>query len=260
MERKGVIKIAAFTILNTIQALAADTALANGNMTITGIGANMKVSDAKFKKTAYSAGVASVKNYLLTGVVLSDTTIYELVIKCPKVGLEKRYLWVPEAGSTVNADALRDAFHALVAADSGALVSSVNSEANDFQFTLLDVDNGDFHAYLYAGNAVQAPTLTVVTAYTAPSGTAEIVRALTNKDTGTANQEVVAGGEYTTYEIVVQTPTENGLILGNKAITENRYMIFLEEGAANFAALVTAIDATLGGTSTAADYLGATAL
>ena len=68
-------------VLNTIQAVAADLALAGGKLAITNLGEDIKVADGiSAVKTAYAAGTLSIKSYNMTGATIVDNSIYRLTV------------------------------------------------------------------------------------------------------------------------------------------------------------------------------------
>jgi len=251
-------------VLNTIQAAAADIVFANGKFNINDGTNDLTVpiklmSGLSYSNVAYSAGVASTKTYNLNAVTLAANSQYRLAVViegridfASGGGKESNDLipireYVVWSGTTApTASQLRDLFIARINEDAQAGVTASSGGAGIVKLVLDSVDYGDF--------TVEAPSGTVETvtvAYVAPSGTPAIVEKLVDPTL------VSQTAHYTTYTIVYNAESRNGLVSGGKVLFENTLMIFADALAANYAAFNTEMNAVMAGTHTpVADYLG----
>lgn len=246
------------TVLNVIQATAADVDLATGVISMTGL-PDLPMKDLrKYTKLAYTAGVASVKTVNVgAGVSLVAGAEYTLEVRALKTGRVRKYYAFAEADTALTANQLAAALNTQIGAELAAnrIVSSTVSTST-LTLTLSNLADGDFDIVLTERSAPQNPTLTTTTAFVAPAGTAALVSEATGFPTGAANGQVASAGEYTTYEILMHEPKPHNEVQGQNVGFTKRVLIALEENATNFAALETALDAILEGTATAADYHG----
>lgn len=246
------------TVLNTIQATAADVDLATGVITMTGL-PDLPMKDLrKYSKRAYTAGVASVKTVNVgAGVSLVAGAEYTLEVKALGSGEVRKYYAFAEPDAALTANELAAELNTRIGqelAENRIVTSTVSGST--LTLTLADLADGDFDVTLTERSAPQNPTLTVTTPFTAPAGTPALVSGATGFVTGAANGQVASAGEYTTYEILMHEPKPHNEVQGQNVGFTKRVLIALEENAANFAALETALDAILDGTATAADYNG----
>jgi hypothetical protein len=246
------------TVLNTIQATAADVDLATGIITMTGL-QDLPMKDLRnYTKRAYTAGVASVKTVNVgAGVSLVAGAEYTLEVRALGTGRVRKYYVFAEADTALTANQLAAALNTQIGlelAQNRIVTSSVSTST--LTLTLSDLADGDFDIALTERSAPQNPTLTTTTAYVAPAGTSTLVQQATGFATGTANGQVTGGAEYTTYEILMHEPKNHNEVQGANVGFNRRVLIALNENATNFAALETALDAILEGTATAADYNG----
>ena len=257
-------------VLNTIQAAAADVVLSGGKLQLNDgsvdlLTDSVKISDAlAVVKTAYAAGTASVKEYDLAGVALAANTQYVMSVEVPQVAgfnnvqvsngnfgrneaneLIRIRTYVVWVGAAPTANELRDLFIARINDDAGARVTAASGGAGVVELTLDDVNDGDFSTEAPAGAAES-----VTTPYVAPSGTP----ALVNADSPNAAS---ATGQYSTWSISLLRARRHNNVGGGNAFFEEVTRIYADEGATNFAAFETELDAVLAGTHTpASDYLG----
>lgn len=242
--------------------VAGDAVLANGVLSVlnadTTVGLKFKLSDGlSYTKTAYSAGVKSIKTVQFSGVSMIADSLYSLSITLPNRqaffggGVEANQLiairtYTVGVDGTPTTTELKDAFVAKIQNDltSGVVVASTG--ATTMTITMTDVNSGDTVVDLPTG-----ATISTGTAYVAPSGTEDEVKLYV------ASSLVLAGGEYTKYVFKYRKGVRHNLLSGLQAIKEEIAIVFIEENAAGFGAFETAIDAMLDGThATVADYLG----
>jgi hypothetical protein len=253
-------KAALAVVLNTVQATAGDLDLLRNVMTLTGLGEGLRLADlVSVNKETYAAGTASVKTLdVSSGISLVAEATYRLKVFCSKTNKSREYTWTSGASAPTAAN-VATALAAAITADQGndnRLVSATSSTA-DLVLTLLDVDNGDFQIQVTVEGAIQTLSISVGTAYVAPTGTFEVLRELTGLPEGTGLNEIKTDGQYTTYETILRKYVNHNEVGGAQVVAPLKVVIAVEEGAANAGALVTAIDAVFGGTHTpATDYDG----
>ncbi len=244
-------------VLNTIQALAADLALVDGLISVTGMPEKIDVERSTFrKKWAYSAGVAPIKDHYVAtgGLALTADTIYTLEVRFPDLpdqhahGYVKRYTWISGTSAPTAAN-IATGLAAAVNADTARKVNASVVSTTTLRLTSTAVGNGDLW---FAINS--KGTTAVNTAFVAPSGTPALVRELAAGN----GQAVSDSAQYTVYEVhsdkTVKSSGLSGIAKGDTVMVKN--YICLSSGATNYAALETALDAVLDGTSTAANYEG----
>jgi len=211
-----------------------------------------------FSKAAYSAGVASEKDYDLTGISLLANSQYRLTVAIDgRVdfssggGKETNALfitreYVVSTGTSVpTADDIKDLFIERINLDQFAGVTASSGGVGILTLVLDSVSFGDFEVEAPVG-AVEA----IIVAYVAPSGTPSIVEALApTKSSPTAN--------YTTWKISYDRPFRSGAVSGSIVKQPEFVYIFADALAANYAAFETALDDILDGSHLpVADYLG----
>jgi len=249
-------------VLNTIQAAAADVVLAGGKLQLND-GAVDLLSDAikivdgeGYTKTAYSAGVASVKDVDFAGGPLLALSQYRLAVEIPGridfngggkeanqlIAIREYIVWTD--GAVPTAASLAADFMAQVNLDAAADVTAT-VVANKLRLTLDSVDEGDFFPSVESGATITEPT-----PYVAPAGTPAIVEAL-------APTQSSPTATYTTYKIDYKHFYKHNGVGGMESRKDEYVYIFADAGAANYAAFDTELLAVLGGTHTPiADYLG----
>lgn len=242
--------------------VAGDAVLANGQLSVlnadTTVGLKFKVTDGlSYTKTAYSAGVLSVKTVEFSAVSMIADNLYSLSISLPNRqafyggGVEANQLiairtYTVGVDSTPTTTELKNAFVAKIQNDLYSGVTVASTGATTMSITMTDVNSGDTVVDLPTG-----ATISTGTAYVAPSGTEDEVKLYV------ASSLVAAGGEYTKYVITYRKGVRHNVLSGLQAIKEETAIAFIEENAAGFAAFETALDAMLDGSHTpVADYLG----
>ena len=241
------IDIDSAVVLNT--PAAADATLAKGKLTVKNeAGVNSLIfkvlaDGIGFTKTAYSAGVLSVKTVTVPTPV--SNSIYSITIALPNrldfalVGKESNAVvalrtYTVSTDASATATELKNAFVAAINADPNAGVVAASTGASTFSIKMSDVNSGDTTITLPSGFS-----LAVGTAYTAPSGTPSEVALYDT--TGLAN------GEYTKWVITYRKAIPHYAVSQKKVIKDAVTIVYAEENAANFAAFVTAIDDILNG-------------
>lgn len=247
----------ALTVLDAVQAAAADITFSGNNLTVTGLGREIALEDAYFSSyDAYAAGTASVKEYDFAAATLAADLTYRfaVIVDCHVAfhggGAEANELipireYVVSSGSVApTADELKDLFIERINLDSGATVTAASGGVGVLELTLDSVDEGDFRAEYPAGTV---PTVT--TPYVAPAGTPAIVEA----DRGIANP----AGAYNTYTISFNDKRRHNGVTGGLVEYPEDVKIYFESTDGDSAAFIVAMDAILDGTHTpVADYLG----
>ena len=250
-----------YSILNTIAAAAADRTLSQGKLSVTGLGEAIPVrSIVEARKATFSAGTASDKTYDLSGFTLEADSVYTLEVSVPGIlndgshrnerpQLHTKRAYPVTLDTAPTAARLVDLLVAAVNGDGQSKVTATDG-GNSIQLVLDSVAQGDFYVKFTKDNVEVAISETVNTAFAAAQGSPALLNADLNND-----DDISGAGSYTRYEIeyIVNRNTQqvNGGIVGRK----KRVAIFLEEGATNYAALVTGLDAVFNGTYTpASDY------
>lgn len=245
------------TVLDTVQAAAADITFGGGKLEVTGLGEVIDLSDATdYSFDAYAAGTASIKEYDLAGVSLVAGITYRLAVVVDGHvdfhggGKEANELipireYVVSAGASApTADELRDLFIQRINEDPNALVTAASGGAGVVELTLDSVDEGDFRVESPAGT-VEA----VTTPFVAPAGTPEVV----TENGGNPNP----AGAYDTYTIFYNDKRRHNGVSGGLVEYPEFVKIYLESTDGDTAAFETAMDAILDGTHTpVSDYLG----
>jgi len=253
------------TVLNTIQAAAADVTMAQGNVTITGLGKAIKLSDGiDYTVTAYAAGTAGVKTVDFTTATIGASTPFLVTVEFPNAfafpngGQEANelsrirsysiYTGTSAPTATVLAEAFRDAINAdiysKVTASAAAGVLTLTQTAA----SLADFD-GD--SVIGVGGA-QGATAGVTTPYVSPAGTPTVLAR-----EGVPAALISATGQYTKYDLTLRYPTTNGVANGAKGFVEGRAVIYAAANAANYAAFNTKLTDILDGSyATVAEFLG----
>lgn len=253
------------TVLNTIQAAAADVTMAQGNVTVTGLGKAIKLSDGiSYEVTAYAAGTAFVKRADFTTSTLAASTPYSLSIEFPDA------LAFPNGGQEANqlsrirtyslysgtsaptATALAEQFRDLINAD---IYSKVTATAALGVLTMTQkatsLANFDGDSVIDLGGT-QGATASTPTPYVAPAGTPTVL-----EREGVPVSLISATGQYTKYDLTLRFPTTNGVANGAKGFVEGRAVIYAAANAANYAAFNTKLTDILDGSyATTAEFLG----
>lgn len=244
---------------------ATPVALAGGKMSCAqttgnvGWGASLRTSwGESYTKTAYAAGTAGAWTFTFPATPTASTSYFITVFfpnaqTLPTGGQETNALfytrtyevYTDQSGETGTTLAAK--FVAKITADLSAKGTAANVGAVlTFTQTAASVANLDGLATMSASSDV---AIVNTVAQVLPSGTPAIVNMI-------AGAGLATGTQYTTYDIVAYHPTTNPIAEGNFALMKKRFIIFLEQNDADFAAAATLIDAILAGTSTAANYLG----
>lgn len=258
------------TVLNVIQAVAADSVLAGGKWQIND-GTNdllseaLKLADAtSFLKIAYAVGTAQVEAATFVPATFLADSQYKMAIEFPAVAgfnnvqvnedsgrnganelvpIREYVVWVGAAVPTANS--LRDAFIARINGDSGARVTATSGGAGIVTLTMDNVADGAFSVTVTGG-----ATVANTTPYVAPAGTPAIAEA----DFPTLSSLTAT---YTTYEVQYTDFRRSNAVSGGIVGYPEYLRIYVDAGATNYAALETEMDAVLAGTHTpVADYLG----
>lgn len=240
----------------------ADVTLSRGKLTFLdeagNVGLKFKVSDGiSVTKTAYSAGVKSIKTIAFAGVAVVANTNYSLSISLPNReafyggGTESNALLIQRT-YTVSTDAtptvaeLRNAFLSAIQNDLSSGVVVATSGASSMTVTLSDVNSGDSDIVVPSG-----ATVTVGTAYVAPSGTPDEAKLYF------ANSLVAVGGEYTKYAITFRKDIRSNIVNGNFVQKYEKAILFIERNATDYATAVAILDSIIDGSYTpVAGFLG----
>lgn len=249
-------------VLNT--PAAADSVLATGVITLRDEAANtaLKVRIADLigrKKEAYTAGTAHVVDVDVTGASLVANSIYSLTVEIPNVVNKETNAVFVTRNYTVSVDAtptvgeLQAAFVAAINADTANTNLTATAEAGDIvRITAGSALMGE----LRVTTNVSGVTVADQTAYVEPVGTPTEVAGYLPGDSAS----LASGTEYTRYTLRYRKAIAHNSVAGMKVFKEVDVFLYAEENGADYAAFATAIDAQLGGTATAANYLGAPAL
>lgn len=244
---------------------SSNVSLAGGKMSIptaTGVigwGDSLRTAlGVSYTKTAYTAGTAGVWTATFPTTPTPSTSYFVTVffpnaVTLPTGGQETNALFYTktyeiytdpsgETGTTLAAK-----FEAKILLDLNRKVTpSAAGAVLTLTQTATSLANLDGLATVTASSDVSVAN---TTPQVLPSGSDEIVDMI-------AGSGVATGTQYTTYDIVTFHPTTNPIVNGQYALAKTRFVIFLNEADGDLAATVTVIDAILGGTSTAANYLG----
>lgn len=255
-------------VLNTIQAAAADTALAKGVITFNGMGTAIPIRKVlaanAYRKTVAAAGTPKAMTFTIGNVPDSSTNYTLTITKFPVVspGLQQgnalystteNYAVITDA--TALASELGILFSAAIttaiaagrsglatATDNGAGVLTLTAATANFDF-LISMSPNTNTAGLTLG------TQAVSTALVETSGTyAQVYAINTNATSGSTYDEF----SYRWYPDLGDDVLKQGQ--NQEQCFEVR--VFLKVGAANLAALETELAANAAGTSTASKYLG----
>lgn len=261
MDKRNISQIA---VLDSYS--ATPVTLAGGKMTVpnptTGKGWGAPLITAlgvEYTKTAYAAGTAFAKTFTFPATPTPSTPytitmFFPNAVAFPTGGQEENALFKVEtytvytaaSGETGTTLAQKfedridaNAYSRMTAANVGAVLTVTQKAAS------LAIGDGDS----VNSTANADVTLGTTTPYVAPSGTATIVNQIAGDNSATASQ-------YTTYDILCYNPTTNPIVNGQYALAKTRFVIFINDAEADYAAAETLIDAILAGTHTAALYLG----
>jgi len=232
-------------VLNTIVG-AADAVISKGEVSLSattetnnpGVGSISGVSYKdllSYSKTAYSAGVASVKEVPYTGVPLT-------------AGVQNT-ITITHNGVTNTFSVISAVAFASTAAIATALVAKINQASSNVDYTAAvqntdevhvtlstsGIEFGDFDISSNTGGAVN-----VGTAFVAASGTAAQLNAL-------SPNAAIAGGQYTKHSMIWNKLVSHNAVSGLKVYREVETLIFSEENAGAFAAFEAELDAILDG-------------
>ena len=254
-----------FTVLNVIQAAAADVTMAQGNVTVTNLGRAIKLSDGiSYTVSPYAAGTAAEWDATFPAVPVPSTS-YFVTLELPN------HLAFPNGGQNSN-QLSRIRTYTVYTATSGETGTTL---ANKFE-ALINADLWDGVIRFTSSNAGAVLTITQAAAsVTALDGipvvTATSTVTLNNTTagvfpSGTPSQLIAAGvptvsvsptAEYSTYDLVLRYTTTRGVANGARAFIEARAVIYADELAANFAAFDTKLVSILDGSyATTAEFLG----
>lgn len=245
------------TVLDAVQALAADISFSGGKLEVTGLGEIIELNDAFYSEyAAYNAGVPSIKEYDLTGVSLLANSQYRFAVivdgqvdfngggKEANELIPIREYVIYTGTSAPTAAELVDLIVERISQDPEARVSAVNAGAGVMELTLLSVEEGDFRTESPAGTVES-----ITTPFVAPAGTP----ALVTEAGGTPNPS----GQYNTYTISFYDKRRNNAVSGGLVEFPEDVKIFFESTDADAGDFITEMDAILGGTHTpVSDYLG----
>jgi len=245
------------TVLDTVQAAAADITFAGGKLEVTGLGEVIKLTDGISSSfDAYAAGTPSVKEYDFAGITLAANYQYRFAVVIDRQvdfnggGKEANELipireYVVWTGTTVpTADDIRDEFIQRINQDPQSRVTAASGGAGILELTLDSVEEGDFRA-----ESPEGTVETVTTAFVEPQGTPAVVEA----NGGVANP----AGQYDTYTITFGKERRQAYVNGGFASFPEDVKIYLESTSGNAAAFITELDSILDGTHTpVSDYLG----
>lgn len=245
------------TVLDNVQALAADITFSGGKLSVTGLGETIKLTDGiAYSYDAYAAGTASVKEYDLTGVSLLANSQYRLavIVDCQVdfhgggkeanelIPIREYVVWTGTVAPT--ADELRDLFIERINLDPDGRVTAAIGGAGIVELTLDSVEEGDFRVESPAGTVE-----TVTTPFVEPQGTPAVVEA----NGGVANP----AGQYNTYTITFGKERRQAFVNGGFVSFPEDVKIYFESTDGDAGAFKTALDAILDGTHTpTSDYLG----
>jgi hypothetical protein len=235
-------------IANDIQ--ASDVSFVGGVLSIKDDSANtalsLKTSDIlSSSKTAYSAGVLSIKTIDFSLITLTDNGSYLVVIELPYRqsffggGVETNALiksrsYVGRVGASPTVQQVRDAILESIQndAESGIVAAAVSTDS--ISITMTDVNSGDTVLTVPSG-----ATITVGTPYTAPSGSP------TEAKLYIPVASVDDAGTYTKYIINYRKDIKMNVLSGQNAVKHESAIIFIEETATDFAASVALIDGAI---------------
>lgn len=258
------------TILNT--PLAADTALANGVLTIKDEGGNpslvVKASDLlSFTYAANNAGTANAKSIVFTNVALNANTNYVLTVHVPYLinffggGQETGAIYQTRTytigfgngGVTPpTVDAIGQAFADRINADNNAAFSATYTAATD---TLLITADSAFGGSLEISAPVAPSAITDTTPWVSPVGSnAEVVGYAGNNPYATA-------AAYRRYIVRYRKMVRHSAVTGLQVIKPVNALVYLDNANGGTAAAVTLLTSILNGSyATVAGYLGCPAV
>lgn len=245
------------TVLDAVQAAAADITFGGGKLEVTDLGEVIKLTDASsYSYDAYAAGTVSVKEYDFAAISLLANHTYRLAVVVDGHvdfhggGKEANEIipireYVVSTGTAVpTASDIRDLFIQRVNEDPNGLVTAASGGAGVLELTLDSVEEGDFRVESPAGTVE-----TVTTPFVAPAGTPAIV----TENGGNPNP----AGAYNTYTIFFNDKRRNNTVSGGLVEFPEFVKIYFESTDGDAGDFVTAMDAILDGSHTpVADYLG----
>jgi len=259
------------TILNT--PLAADTALANGVLTVKDEGGNpsliVKASDLlSFTYAANNAGTANAKSVVLTGLTLAANTNYVLTVHVPYLinffggGQETGAIYQTRTytlgfgtgtGSPApTVDGIGQAFADRINADNNAAFTATYTAGTD---TLLITADSAFGGSLEITAPVAPSAITDTTPWVSPVGSnAEVVGYAGNNPYATA-------AAYRRYIVRYRKMVRHSAVTGLQVIKPVNALVYLDNSNGGTAAAVTLLTSILNGSyATTAGYLGCPAV
>lgn len=245
------------TVLDTVQAAAADITFSGGKLEVTGLGEVIKLTDGiSYSYDAYAAGTPSVKEYDLSGITLAANYQYRfaVVVDCQVdfhgggkeanelIPIREYVIWT---GTTVpTADDIKDELIERITLDPDSRVTAADGGAGVLELTLNSVEEGDFRAETPEGTVEN-----VTTPFVAPAGTPAVVEA----NGGNPNPS----GQYDTYTITFGKERRQAFVNGGFASFPEDVKIYFESTDGDAGDFITEMDAILDGTHTpVSDYLG----
>jgi hypothetical protein len=258
-----------FTVLNTIQAAAADITLAQGNLSVTDLGRAIKLSDGiSYTVSPYAVGTAAEWQATFPATPVPSTS-YFITLELPN------HLAFPNGGQNSNqlsrirtytvytatsgetGTTLADKFEALINADLwDGVIRFTSTNQTTPASNILAITQAAASVTALDGIPVVTATSTVTLNNTIPgvfpSGTpSQLIAA------GIPTVSVSQTAEYSTYDLVLRYTTTRGVANGARAFIEARAVIYADELQGDFAAFDTEIISILDGSHTpVADFLG----
>jgi|GEM_PF-3957813 hypothetical protein len=246
-------------VLNTIQASHADFVLSEGTITINGLATPIPIKNiikGGYQEIAYAAGTPKVVTLTVTGTPATNT-LYKIRLKAysaqgnqlssaqQKYVLSKDYAYYTGASDT--ATTVGAGLAALISNDLEGFATATSS-SGVMTITAADA-TADLIVTVVDPSQASVLVVTTGTAYVAPAGTFAIVNAI--------NPTAVSGNTYQTYVFILKAeiPGKGLNSPGNEYIV-GEVILFANSADSNFSALDTYIGTVVGGTATAAGYLG----
>lgn len=261
-------KINADMALHLDTPLAADTALADGVLTVKNeAGANalvVKISDiTSFSYDAYAAGTPNVVNVVLTSAVLAAGASYSITIYAPYV--QNFFGGGQESGAIYQARTYTVSYAASPAAAPSLdlnlgpdLAARINADPNNY-FSATYTAGTDTLAITadsaFAGALVVTPSFTLAAgAITDATAWVEPVGAV-GEVSQYINETLLASASYSRYIIRYRKFIRHNAVTGNEVVKPSTALVYIDS---TDTAAITLLTSILNGSyATVADYLGA---
>ena len=232
--------------------LAADTALANGVLTIKNEAGSaaivVKAADLlSFRQTDYSAGTANIVDVQLSGVTMVNNTEYVLTVNAPYVQnffgggketgatYQTRTYVVPTDASATAAE-LATAFVARITADANAYFTAAVVSSTTVRITAKSASAGALVVVAPTGSSISDNT-----AWVSPSGSVAEVLSYIN------NPALVVAAGYSRYIISYRKMIRHNAVTGLQVCKPVNSLVYLDKDNAGTSAAVTLLTSILNG-------------